>query len=95
MPSHPHSSTNWQRPQPQRRPNQLSSTEICVPQAVQGTLRYTIMDIIPTEDAGPGAYWVLRQKAMAPRALPYSSVTTSDTPRPVMASVGMTGQMAY
>lgn len=53
------------------------------------------MDIIPTEDAGPGAYWVLRQKAMAPRALPYSTITTSDTPRPVMASVGMTGQMAF
>ncbi|KAL2135609.1 hypothetical protein VTI74DRAFT_7756 [Chaetomium olivicolor] len=64
------------------------STEICVPQAVHGTLRYTVMEIIPTEEGGPGRYWVLRQRAMEPPALPYSTITTSDTPRPVMGTTG-------
>jgi hypothetical protein len=53
------------------------------------------MEIVPTDETSPGAYWVLRQKAMAPQALPYSAITTSDTPRPVMTAVGITGQMAY
>ncbi|KAL2149530.1 hypothetical protein VTH82DRAFT_8181 [Thermothelomyces myriococcoides] len=92
---------NWQQQQRQaqqhvRRPNVASAyTEICVPQAIHGTLRYTVMEIIPTDEPGPGAYWVLRQKAMAAQALPYSTFTTSDTPRPVMTSVGVTGQVAY
>jgi hypothetical protein len=53
------------------------------------------MEIVPTDETSPGAYWVLRQKAMAPQALPYSAITTSDTPRPVMTAVGIAGQMAY
>jgi hypothetical protein len=53
------------------------------------------MEIIPADEPGSGAYWILRQKAMAPQALPYSTFTTSDTPRPVMTSVGIPGQMAY
>ena len=98
--SHGHPAASWQQhPQhhPGRHPqSQSPSTEICVPQAIHGVLRYTVMEIIPTEEPGQGAYWVLRQKAMAPRALPYSAITTSDTPRAVMASVGvMGGQMAY
>ena len=98
--SHGHPAASWhQHPQhhPGRHPqSQSPSTEICVPQAIHGVLRYTVMEIIPTEEPGQGAYWVLRQKAMAPRALPYSAITTSDTPRAVMASVGvMGGQMAY
>ncbi len=97
-PPHGHPTTSWQHPQhPGRHPqNQSPSTEICVPQAIHGVLRYTVMEIIPTEEPGQGAYWVLRQKAMAPRPLPYSANTTSDTPRAVMVSVGVTGgQMAY
>ena len=55
-------------------------SEICVPQAFHGTLRYTIMEVIPASPAddpssskdssggggggGGKAYWVLRQKAM-------------------------------
>ncbi|KAL2160297.1 hypothetical protein VTH06DRAFT_1470 [Thermothelomyces fergusii] len=79
-----------------RRPNAASAyTEICVPQAIHGTLRYTVMEIIPTDDPGPGAYWVLRQKVMAAQALPYSTFTTSDTPRPVMTPTGVGGQVAY
>lgn len=95
VPSHSHPSTAWQRPQHQRRQNPSAATEICVPQAIQGTLRYTIMEVVPTDETSPGAYWVLRQKAMAPQVLPYSAITTSDTPRPVMAAVGIAGQMAY
>ncbi|KAK4151205.1 hypothetical protein C8A00DRAFT_36145 [Chaetomidium leptoderma] len=96
MPAQPHSAATWQRPQHQQRPNPSASTEICVPQAIQGTLLYTVMEIVPTDEPGSGAYWILRQKAMEPRALPpYNTITTSDTPRPVMASVGMAGQMAY
>lgn len=66
-----------------------------MPQAIHGTLRYTVMQIIPTDESGPGAYWVLRQKAMETRVLPYSTITTSDTPRPVLTSVGIPGQVAY
>jgi hypothetical protein len=66
-----------------------------VPQAIHGTIRYTIMEIVPTDEPGSGAYWILRQKAMDPRALPYSTFATSDTPRPVMTTVGVPGQMAY
>ncbi|KAK3905612.1 hypothetical protein C8A05DRAFT_30558 [Staphylotrichum tortipilum] len=95
---HGHPAASWQHPQhPGRHPqSQFPLTEICVPQAIHGVLRYTVMEIIPAEESGSGAYWVLRQKAMAPRPLPYSAITTSDTPRPVMSSVGVTGgQMAY
>ncbi|KAK4040550.1 hypothetical protein C8A01DRAFT_35412 [Parachaetomium inaequale] len=94
-PSHAHSSATWQHPQPQRHQNTAASRQICVPQAIHGTIRYTVMEIIPADEPGSGAYWVLRQKAMAPQALPYSTFTTSDTPRPVMTSVGIPGQMAY
>lgn len=87
--SHAHLSANW------RQQNRSTPTEICVPQAIDGTLRYTVMEIIPTEQSGPGTYWVLRQKAMAPQALPYTGITTSDTPRAVMAPVGIPLQMAY
>ncbi|KAL2139557.1 hypothetical protein VTI28DRAFT_5038 [Corynascus sepedonium] len=100
--SRPHASATWQQAQQQqqqqhqRRQNATASTEICVPQAVHGTLRYTVMEIIPSDEPGnSGAYWVLRQKVMAAQALPYSTFTTSDTPRPVMTSVGVPGQMAY
>ena len=72
-----------------------ASTDICVPQAIQGTLRYTVMEIIPAEDSASRAYWTLRQKAMAPRPLPYATLTTSDTPRAVMAPVGISSQVAY
>ncbi|KAK4120769.1 hypothetical protein N657DRAFT_658142 [Parathielavia appendiculata] len=91
-PPQQHSSTAWQL---QRRQNPSIAAEICVPQAIHGTLRYTVMEIVPTDETSPGAYWVLRQKAMATHALPYSTITTSDTPRPVMTSVGHVGQMAY
>ncbi|KAL2265595.1 hypothetical protein VTJ83DRAFT_6695 [Remersonia thermophila] len=69
--------------------------EICVPQAVHGTLRYTVMEIVPADEPGPSAYWILRQKALEPRPLPYSTVTTSATPRPVMTALGAPGQLAY
>ncbi|AEO71598.1 7e952ef6-2c31-4e97-8e91-ab519b523fa0 [Thermothielavioides terrestris] len=92
--AHAQGPSAWQRPhQHQQHPPTLA--EICVPQAIHGTLCYTIMEIIPTDDSSPGAYWVLRQKAMEPRALPYSNITTSDTPRPVMAAAAMPMQMTY
>jgi len=94
-PPHTHSSATWQRPQNQRRQNPTTPTEICVPQVIHGTLRYTVMEIVPADESGSGAYWVLRAKAMAPQALPYSTFTTSDTPRPVLTSVGVPGQMAF
>jgi hypothetical protein len=49
------------------------------------------MELVPTDEPSGGAktYWVLRQKAMEPRSLPLSTITTSDTPRPVMAVVGV------
>ncbi|KAL1842592.1 hypothetical protein VTJ49DRAFT_4772 [Mycothermus thermophilus] len=79
-----------------RGPNASSPyTEICVPQAIHGTIRYTIMEIVPADESSPGAYWILRQKALEPRLLPYSTVTTSATPRPIMTAVGVPGQLAY
>ncbi|KAK4100963.1 hypothetical protein N658DRAFT_426671 [Parathielavia hyrcaniae] len=95
---HQHSSTTaWQAQRRQAAGNPSAATEICVPQAIQGTLRYTVMEIVPGGDeTGPGTYWVLREKAMAPQALPYSTITTSDTPRPVMAPARVAGgQVAY
>jgi hypothetical protein len=53
------------------------------------------MEIIPTADSASREYWVLRQKAMVPQALPYANITTSDTPRPVAAPVGIPVQMAF
>jgi hypothetical protein len=54
------------------------------------------MEIVPADEIGPGAYWVLRQKAhLESRVLPYSNMTTSDTPRPVMTAVGVPLQMGY
>jgi hypothetical protein len=94
-PPQTHSSMAWQRPQNQRFQNPTAPTEICVPQVIHGTLRYTVMEIVPADEPSSGAYWVLRQKAMAPQALPYNAFTTSDTPRPVLTSVGVTGQMAF
>lgn len=64
-----------------------------MPQAFHGTLRYTVMELVPADEPSSGGaarmYWVLRQKAMEPPSLPLSTITTSDTPRPVMAMVGM------
>jgi hypothetical protein len=54
------------------------------------------MEIVPADETGPGAYWVFRQKAhLESRVLPYSNMTTSDTPRPVMTAVGVPLQMGY
>ena len=89
MSSHSQFSTAWRQQMPP------TSTDICVPQAIQGTLRYTVMEIIPAEDSASRAYWVLREKAMAPRPVSYATHTTSDTPRAVMAPVGISAQMAY
>jgi hypothetical protein len=80
-------------PQQPRAPHLSPYAEICVPQAIHGTIRYTVMEIVPADESSPGAYWILRQKALEPRQLPYSTVTTSATPRPVMTSVGVTGQL--
>ncbi|GAB1313096.1 hypothetical protein MFIFM68171_03306 [Madurella fahalii] len=69
-------------------------TEICVPQASHGTLRYTVMEVIPTDEGSGRAYWILRQKVMEPprTVMISSSMTTSDTPRPVMApATGVSG----
>ncbi|KAL2257877.1 hypothetical protein VTK26DRAFT_9055 [Humicola hyalothermophila] len=55
---------------PRNRPSPLVTSEICVPQAFHGTLRYTIMEVLPADessgaaDGGGRAYWVLRQKAL-------------------------------
>jgi hypothetical protein len=50
--------------------------EICVPQAFHGTLQYTVMEIVPADEATTGggfgrAYWTLRHKVMEqPQAIP-------------------------
>ncbi|KAL2016520.1 hypothetical protein VTK56DRAFT_3448 [Thermocarpiscus australiensis] len=95
-------SATWpqhQQQQQQQQPPSSSIAEICVPQAFHGTLRYTVMEVIPTDDAtgaGPGTYWVLRQKATAPPPIPLmSTIVTSDTPRPVVTAVGMPVQMGF
>ncbi|KAK4242154.1 hypothetical protein C8A03DRAFT_29578 [Achaetomium macrosporum] len=96
MPPHSQGSTTTWPSQHQHQQHTSPSTEICVPQAIHGTLQYTVMEIVPTDETGPGAYWVLRRKAqLESRVLPYSNMTTSDTPRPVVTSVGMPMQMSY
>jgi len=64
--------------------------EICVPQILDGTLQYTLMEIVADQS---GTYWTLRHKVA--RQPVYSVKTTSDTPNPVVATAGPSGQMAY
>ncbi|VBB83736.1 Putative protein of unknown function [Podospora comata] len=72
-------------------------TEVCVPKAFQGTLQYIIMEAVPNATAG--SYWTLRQKVLDPRTqmsqININQITTSDTPRPVMATTGIPMQVRY
>ncbi|KAB5586204.1 hypothetical protein GE09DRAFT_57004 [Coniochaeta sp. 2T2.1] len=65
--------------------------EICIPIVHQGTITYTIMDLVHTGQ--PGQYWALRRKTTQQPLMP--TITTSDTPGIVMAPVGMGTQSGY
>jgi hypothetical protein len=58
-----------------------------VPRVLDGTLQYTLMEMVSTGDSS--AYWVVRQKTM----LPASNIpTTSDTPSAVVNAAEISNQ---
>ena len=61
------------------------SREICVPRVCDGTLQYMLMELV---ESGTGNYWAVRHKVTAQPLVP-ANMTTSDTPRPIMATTGV------
>ncbi|KAK3946243.1 hypothetical protein QBC46DRAFT_3005 [Diplogelasinospora grovesii] len=60
--------------------------EIYVPQVYDGTLQYTLMEIVATGESGN--YWTLRHK-VTQQPLVTQTMTTSDTPRAVYVTTGV------
>jgi hypothetical protein len=59
--------------------------EVCIPIVHEGTITYTIMDLVQTGQ--PGNYWALRRKTTQQPLMPI--ITTSDTPGVVLQTTGM------
>ncbi|KAH8907328.1 hypothetical protein BR93DRAFT_968858 [Coniochaeta sp. PMI_546] len=65
--------------------------EVCLPVVHQGTITYTIMDLVQTGQ--PGSYWALRRKTTQQPLMP--TITTSDTPGIVLPTTGMGTHAIY
>ncbi|KAJ2895080.1 uncharacterized protein MKZ38_006902 [Zalerion maritima] len=59
--------------------------EIFVPRVMDGTIQYTIMEIVTSGESGN--YWTLRHKVQHPQA--HMIAATSDTPNPVVITSGV------
>jgi len=65
--------------------------EACIPIVHQGTITYTIMDLVHTGQ--PGNYLALRRKTTQQPLMP--TITTSDTPGIVLQTTGMGTHTGY
>lgn len=64
-----------------------------MPRVLDGTLHYTLMEIVATGE--PGNYWTLRLKATQPPLIPISATTTAATPGIVLPATAIHTHLGF